>query len=45
MAMIKQGRIELGLWQRLNKAECKWFVSWQDEDISLVEDSNYFWSE
>lgn len=43
MVVIKQDRIELGEGQKLNKAKCKWLMSWQDEDISLIEDSNYFW--
>lgn len=45
MAMIKQDRIELGEGQKLNEAKCKWLMSSQDEDISLIEDSNYFWKQ
>jgi len=43
--VIQQGKIELNVGQILNKVECIWLVSWQYEDISLVEDSNYFWKE
>ncbi len=40
-----QGKIGSDVGQRLNKEKCKWLMNWQNEDISLVEDSNYFWRE
>jgi hypothetical protein len=45
MVVIKWGRMESNIWQRLNKVECRWLVNWWDENISLVDDSNHFWRE
>ncbi len=41
--VMLQGRLGSNVGQRLNKPKCKWLLDWQIGDISLVEDSNYFW--